>query len=722
MTNPRIHVDFESRSLVDLLKLGADVYARDWTTTPTMLAIDCEELGVSGVVDFMRDAQYYAQVYPNIQSPITLQYKPPVPKVISEANERGFVFVAHNARFEQALWYHICHLKWGWPMPQKWSCTAARARYWGIRASLDGAASDLEIVHQKNPKGKDFINNFCKPRKYKGPKKDGIVSLLWKEPKDDPQGWQEGLEYCLDDVKAEKGIDALLPDLPDFEQKIWELDFKLNTRGIPIDVQSVERALQFSNYFTQVNNKIFDDITNLRPTQRDKVLSYINQREEIENLGDLRSKTLRRIVRSELPHDLQAVIDIRLETSKASIRKLETMVKCTDSDGRARGLFLYGGAHTMRWSAKRIQPQNFTRPDPDMPQEYLFDFLEAHGYWDHPTMTGLLADELPTQPNWITEAGYRFIRPLSYLSAGMRGFIKPENGKKFVVADLAQIEVRTNMWLARCNWVLDAFRKGQDIYVKFAAEQMYNDNYDDYFEFKGNELVVRKAFKLKRQKAKSAELGCGYQMGGAAFVAYCDNVDLIIDEEEAKSIVRQYRQGHPELADYNVGMWARAEQAAIAAVDNEGQIFQLANCGISYRVHRIDSARFWLICTLPSGRHIAYYRPKLHYGTGWGGKPKTTLTFRTEWNGQSYRESTYGGKLVENFVQATARDICAVGALNAEAAGYKVIGLVHDETITEVDIDFGSADDLAAHLCRMPAWVTDLPLAAEGSVMMRYGK
>lgn len=721
MTVPRIHVDFETRSLIDLIKLGADVYARHWSTTPTMLSIICDELGVEGVRDFLADEQYYAQVYPNVQKPTAFKYSPPIPEPIQYAIDNDFVFVAHNARFEQTIWYHICHLKWGWPMPRKWSCTDARARYWGIRASLEGAASDLEITFQKNPEGKEFIKNFCTPRKYKGPKRDGIVQLLWKEPKDDPEGWQKGLKYCLDDARAEKGIDALLPDLPPFEQAIWELDFKLNTRGLPIDIKSVERALQFSNYYTQVNHKIFDEITNLRPTQRDKVLEYINQREEIEQLGDLRSKTLRRINRSELPADLQSVIDIRLETSKASIRKLETMLKCTDGDGRARGLFLYGGAHTMRWSAKRIQPQNFTRPDPDLPQEYLFEFLQDNGCWDVPSMQGLLADELPKQPNWITEAGYRFIRPLSYLSAGMRGFIKPQEGKKFVVADLAQIEVRTNMWLARCNWVLDAFRKGQDVYVKFASECMYNEPYEDYFEFKGNKQVVKSAFKLKRQKAKSAELGCGYQMGGLAFVAYCDNVDLIIDEEEAKAIVRQYRQGHPELADWNVGMWARAERAAIAAVENEGQVFKLANCAISYHVHRIDSERYWLICTLPSGRHIAYYRPKLHQGMAFG-KPKTKLTFRTEWNGKSYRESTYGGKLVENFVQATARDICAVGALNAEAAGYNVIGLVHDETITEVDIDFGSAEDLAAHLCRMPEWITDLPLEAEGTVMMRYGK
>lgn len=721
MSVPRIHVDFESRSISDLLKLGADVYARHWTTTPTMLGIVCKHLNVRGVRDFMADANHYAQVYPNVQSRPTKYYSPPVPDVIQTACDDDYVFVAHNARFEQALWYHICHKLWGWPMPRKWSCTAARSRYWGLRASLHGATSDLELPDQKNEAGKQFIKEFCIPRKYKGPKKDGIITQLWKEPSHDPAGWAKGLEYCLDDVDAEIGIDNLLPDLPEFEQAIWDLDFKMNTRGMPMDMKAVERAVQFSGYYTEVSNKIFEEITQLRPTQRDKVLEYINQREQIEQLGDLRSKTLKRIVRTDMDADLQSVVDIRLETSKASVRKLETMLKCTDDDGRARGLFLYGGAHTMRWSAKRIQPQNFTRPDPDMPQDYLFDYLHTDQYWNAAKDWSIFGDEMPQGPNWIDEAGHRFVRPLSYLSTSMRGFIKPEPGNKFVVADLAQIEVRVNMWLSRCNWVLNAFRQKQDVYVKFAAEVMYNEPYENYFYQDGPHLKLRSEFKLKRQKAKSAELGCGYQMGGPAFQRYCDNVDLMIDEAEAIAIVKQYRQGHPELADYNIGMWARAEKAAIAATLNEGHTFALANCGISYHVHRLDPIRYWLICTLPSGRHIAYYRPKVRKGIRFG-REVYKLSFRSEWNGKSYREDTYGGKLNENFVQATARDICAVGALNAEAAGYSVIGLVHDETITEVPQDFGSADELSRLLCQMPEWITDLPVEAEGSVMMRYGK
>lgn len=727
MKIPRIHVDFEARSLVNLLKLGADVYARHWSTSPTMLSIIAPHVGVAYVEDFLLGVPGYQQsVYP-FAKPDDLHFrmiKPPCPPIILQAIREGWVFVAHNARFEQTLWYHICHLRWGWPIPLKWSCTAARSRYWGIRASLEGAGSDLEIVHQKNTDGKEFINNFCKPRKWKGAQKLGIVKELWYEPQDDPVGWRRGLLYCLDDGYAEMEIDALLPDLPPFEQAIWDLDFKINIRGLPIDTVSVERAIQFSDHFTEFNFRRFDEITALRPTQRDKVLEYINQREEIEQLGDLRSKTLKRLTQAEMSPELRDVVQIRLETSKASIKKLETMRACTDDDGRARGLFLYGGAHTMRWSAKRIQPQNFTRPNPDAPASFMFDYLQSDCWRTIGDNGGPPLDELPQQPEWVAEAGRRFIRPLNYLSTSMRGFIQAPKGFKLVVGDYAQIEARVLAWIARCMWLLEAFGRHDDVYTRFAGDHMYRRPYDEYFELVQGKRKIKKVFARERQIAKSAVLGCGFGLGAPKFVEYCDNSDLIITLEESETTIKAYRSAHVEIADRNIGIWSRLERAAIIATAEwrtwENRV-ELGNTGISYHVHRIDNERYWLVCTLPSGRHIAYYRPKVRLGTKWG-RTCEILSFRTEWNGKSYREDTYGGKLTENTVQAIARDVCATGALNAEAAGYPLIGLVHDELITLPPLDFGTPDGLCTEMCRLPAWITDLPVEAEGGTMDRYGK
>lgn len=727
MTALRTHIDFETRSLADLRTLGVDVYAQHYSTQPIMMQFKVPGFTQGTKVhDFLLGVPGYQDSIFPFKTPDHMAFrmvKPPCPPEILAAIARGDTFVAHNARFEQGIWYWICHLQWGWPNPVKWSCTAARSRYWGLRASLEGSGSDLEIIFQKDENGTQFINDFCKPRKYKGAKKLGIVKELWYEPQQNPEGWQRGLVYGGRDVEAAEEIDAILPDLPEFEQATWELDFKMNTRGLPIDIKSVHRAIEFSAYYTDIAFKRFDEITSLRPTQRDKVLEYINQREDIENLGDLRSKTLKRLVKTDLPDDLREIVDIRLETSQASIKKLETMARCTDKDGFARGLFLYGGAHTMRWSAKRIQPQNFKRGDATV-QARMFDFLEFDG-WDEPSMFGHNGgpplDELPRQPEWLARAGLMFPRPLGDLSMSMRGFIAAPKGKKIVAGDYAQIEARVLAWLARCMWLLEAFRNGDDVYTRFAGDHMYNRPYEDYFEHVDGYKSIKKQYKRERQVAKSAVLGCGYGLGARKFVEYCDNMDLAITQDESDRTIQIYRTAHMEIADPTVGLWARVDTAAKLAVANENSVIELANTGITFKVHRLDGERYWLIVTLPSGRHIAYYRPKLRLGMKWG-RTVEILSFRKEWNGKSYREDTYGGKLVENIVQATARDVCAQGALNAEAAGFPVHGLVHDEIITLPDDDFYGHIELCKLMCTLPAWITDLPVEADGATMLRYGK
>lgn len=717
----RTHLDFETRSLVDLRVLGEHVYARHWSTAPLMLTYGTAPKGETptfGILDFFQDVPGYAEAqYPQCLTPWLRIFKVPCPQWWLDAVARDDIFVAHNARFEQVITHYILHLQWGWPMPRRWSCTAARSRYFGIRASLDGSGSDLELAHQKDDRGKQFINDFCKPRKYKGAKKLGIIKELWYEPAENPTGWQTGKEYCISDGQTEADIDAVLPDLPEFEQAAWEWDFKINTRGVPIDLQAVSRASEFSTYFTARAFAQFEELTALRPTQRERVLEYLQQREEIDNLGDLRSKTLKRLTKGDFPADLQQVIDIRLDCSLASIKKLDTMGKTTDADGRARGTHLYGGAHTMRWSSKRIQTQNMKRGDADE-QARVMAFL-AMPDWSKPApaIAGINSADMPQVPTWVVEAGWHFIRPLRSLSQSMRGFIAAPEGQVLRAADFSQIEARVLVWLARCDWLLQAFRDKVDPYCKFAGEYMYSRPYDDYFEFKNGKRKVRHEYARERQIAKSAVLGAGFGLGKKKFVEYCDNSDIIITQEEADATIGAYREAHPEV----VTLWKRVEDAAIAAVTNPGHKFSLGGTGVSFYTWHIDSERYWLVIELPSGRCLHYYRPKVEVGVSWG-RPKEMLSFRTEWNGKSYREGTYGGKLVENIVQAVARDILVVGGLNAEAAGYASVMLVHDENVTLVDKDFGSHQELCTLMCQQRAWVTDLPVEAEGASMLRYGK
>lgn len=727
----RTHIDFESRSLVDI-KLGEHAYARHWSTSPLMLTIGTAPKGIQPehfeTIDFFKVPGYAQHVYPLLrEEQISYDlFKVPCPPAILSAIARGDTFVAHNARFEQALYYYICHLRWGWPLPVHWSCTAARSRYFGIRASLEGTASDLEVLTQKDARGKQFINDFCKPRKYVGAKKLGKVKELWYEPHENPRGWQIGLEYCEIDGRTEADVDAILPDLPPFEQQAWEWDFAINTRGVPIDVQSVERAIAFSDHFTNTANARFEAITNLRPTQRDRVLEYLNQREEIDNLGDLRSKTLKRLVQNEFPADLQDAIQIRLDTSLASVKKLQMMRVCADpADGCARGGHLWHGAHTSRWTHKRIQTGNMKRGDKETAVR-MFEYFENDEWWPPgfgdnggPPALDLFQEgpkEALDKPAWVDAAEWRFPRPLASLSVSMKGFIKPLPGHELIDADYSQIEARVLAWLARCEWLLTAFRNKQDPYVKFAAEHMYKVNYDDCFEIKNSERVVAKHFKRQRQVSKSAVLGAGYGLGPPQFVEYCDNSDLIITLEESRETIAAYRDAHPEI----VALWERFERAAILAVVNGGQVYHIGSTGVKFYVWRIDSERFWLVREDPSGSCQHYYRPKIELVQRWG-KTVEQLTFRKEWNGMSFRDSTYGGKLVQNACEKIARDILIVGGRNAEAAGYPTIMLVHDSNVTMPLKGHGSPEELAVLMCKQEPWITDLPIAAEATRLQRYG-
>ena len=704
----RVHVDFETRSTVDLRTRGSTIYAQHWTTSPLMLAVVTDSS--RGVFDFINWlAAYKTSIYPacSENDPFLHAYKPTIPGYIKAYIDADAVFVAHNARFEQDIWWWICHKRWGWPMPRRWSCTAARARYWGLRASLDGCASDLELPLQKMDT--DFIKTFCIPRKYKGPKKNGIITELWAEPHELPRQWEEGIEYCLNDALVEQQIDNMLPDLPDFEQRVWELDFNINTHGIPIDTDNLAKAIHFSDHYAQHALQRFNAITSYNPTQRDRVLEYLNQREEMEKLSNLRSKTLNRIVQNDLPFDLRDVINIRLDSSRASVKKLEAMRIAASPDNRARGTFLYYGAHTGRWSAKRLQPHNFIRSD-GKPASIMFKYL-ASGTWN----MGLSNSGMP---DWVDTADVLFPRPLKTLAESMRGFIKAPDGQIIISGDYSQIEARVLAWLANCATLLHSFSTKEDVYVRFAADYMYRRQYTDYF---GGDSKVLPSLANERQMAKSAVLGCGFQLGTNGFQEYCDNLDIIISEDEAAATIKAYRSAYPEISDYNTGLWARVNWCAIQAVDNEGQTIQLYGTPITFHVYRIDQERWWLICTLPSGRHIAYYRPKTDTINQWG---KPVLSYRTEWMGKTYREQTYGGKLVENIVQGVARDICAIGALNSQSRGFNVFMLVHDEIVTLCNDDNTDNNKIVLKQCLLdlPAWCEGLPLDADIKAMHRYSK
>jgi DNA polymerase len=409
-----------------------------------------------------------------------------------------------------------------------------------------------------------------------------------------------------------------------------------------------------------------------------------------------------------LPADIRDVINIRLDCSRASVKKLQSMVDNTSPDGFARGLFLYYGAHTGRWSGKRLQPQNFIRGS-TAHADVMFRFLDGASWHGGINDNGI--------PIWVDSADMLFPRPLKSLAQSMRGFIKAPGDNFILSGDYAQIEARVLAWLANCETLLRAYAAGEDVYVRFAADNMYRRHYGEYFGLDGHILP---GLADERQRAKSAVLGCGFQLAAKGFQAYCDALDIVISLEEAEFIVAAYRNAYPEIADYRTGLWARANWCAIQAVQHEGERVTLWGTEITYHVHRLDKERYWLLCTLPSGRHIAYYRPKADDYNRWG---QPMLTFRNEWHGRTQREDTYGGKLVENIVQAVARDICAIGAMNCAKAGFDLTALIHDEIVAIHPANDNYAKSVFRNcLLDVPAWCKGLPLDADVKAMRRYSK
>lgn len=395
-------------------------------------------------------------------------------------------------------------------------------------------------------------------------------------------------------------------------------------------------------------------------------------------IEDLRKATVDSWIQNVDNPKLKRILEIRAQGGKSSTAKLEAIKNRVCPDDRVRDILVYHGASTGRWAGAGIQVQNFPR---------------GVGYNSDKVLECLLLDDLD-----VFEMMYPDV--INAISAGLRGFIISEEGHDFVTADFAQIEARVVMMLAGCQRGIEDFRHGRDIYLALAQE-IYK-------------RPLTKKDKEERQLGKVGVLGCGFQMGAARFKEHAKNqAGLIISEELAEKTVKTYRETYPEV----VKLWYAQERAAILSVKNPGRIF--TEGPIKWKVQGN-----FLYCRLPSGRCLAYPDPAIKViKTKWD-TDKESLTFMAvntitkQWD----REHTYGGKLVENIVQATARDLMANGMLNTEKAGYKSVMTVHDEVISEVPEGFGSVEEFEKLLSTPPEWAKDYPIKAEGWRGKRYRK
>lgn len=671
-------VDFETRSFLSVINVGAWRYAEDITTE-----ILCMGYRIG-----------------DGERKIWLPFQP-FPQEILDHIAAGGMFEAHNVQFERAIWILILHRRMGIPVPTNWKDTLAVCASKGIPLSLDKAGAALNLPIQKNQRGKYLLTALCMPKWGTNKEPDRIY-------REDPDLLEELYGYCLDDIDSEGCLGDTIGDLPPSEYGLWCLDQRINQRGVRLDLDAVECALLLIDQIADSLNGKLRKITDgevQKATQRDRLLQWLRAH-DLPHLKDLRKETLEDLLTKDadgvyirlknVRPDTVRALEIRAQLAKSSTKKLEKMIDTVSSDGRVRGLLQYCGAFTGRWAGRLVQPQNFPRATITNAQSD-----KGKAYLD----MGLLLEHIKTKQ--ITDI---YDNPMEAIASSLRGMFISDPDKVFRICDFSAIEARVTFWVARCNLGLEVFHKSD----RGESEDIYCVTASDLVGYE----VKKSTEKGERQLGKITVLGCGYQMGPDKLQFQAETAyKVILSEEDAKNMVGVYREKYKEVK----WLWYGLNDAAIDTVKT-GKTHTYGN--IAYQLVN-DKAGQWLTCILPNGRRLWYYDPVVEQvSVPWGGM-KDSLTYmgRDNKKGGSWgRIRTYGGMLTENVVQAISRDLMAEAMIRVEQAGYPIVLTVHDEIISEVAKDHGSQEEFEELMKAVPSWAKGCPIEVEGGSVTRYQK
>lgn len=570
---------------------------------------------------------------------------------------------AFNAQFER-----VCLSRYlGIPYyldPSQWRCTMVLAQELGLPASLERCAEYLSLAQKKDAAGKNLIKYFsmpCKPTKANGGRTRNL-------PKHDPEKWQLFIDYCIQDVVVEMAIGDKLSALS-ISPREWDyyaVDQRINDRGVGLDNDLVQSALYCKDAKMAALASELKKITQLdNPNSRNQLLSWLKER------GYQAKGLTKADVQKELEAatgEVKRVLELKLQTSMSSLKKYEAMERAECSDGRVHGLLqFYGASRTGRWAGRVVQVQNLAR-------NYLRDLDDARNLVKKRDIDGIeiLYDSLNDTLKQLVRTA----------------FVAGEE-KDFYVSDFSAIEARVIAWYAKENWRLEVFATHGKIY-EASASQMFH-------------IPIEDVDKNLRQKGKVAELALGYQ-GGPGALKQMGALEMGVPEEELPELVENWRRANPNIVQF----WKDVQRAAIKALKTRSTI-KLGKL-------KFKRSRGFLFIQLPSGRNLAYTKATVEAGD-YGDK----IVYEGQGDKAYFtRQETYGGKLVENIVQATARDVLAEALLRLEEAGYPVVFHVHDEAIVETsDTDIETINNLMA---QAPDWAAGLPLNSEGYVTKYYKK
>jgi len=714
----KLTIDFESRSTVDLRKTNAWVYAEHPSTQIMCLAFK-EDGQLPGIWVPPSVTNLYNMADLMISCPPEFYFEPYKEGVLGCLDDADII-EAHNLEFEIALW--TCKMvPLGFPDLRqepyfsKLRCSAAAAAMQALPRALGNAGAALDLNTQKDKAGHSLMMKMCKPRKPRKAEReadpDWESKNWWHE---EPQDLLRQAIYCARDVDAEHALSSVLRGLPEDELQVWRLDQKANWHGVVVDQDLCRKMITVRDDYLAHIKAEFKSITGFSPSQNVKLAQWLTthgvqtdtvDKERIEELLDFNDRCQ--------AGPIKRALEIRQQFAKTSLAKLDTALNSINSDGRMRSNLMYHGASTGRWSGKGMQLQNLPSRNLIKTIGTCTDLLR--GGADLQTISMVYGDEVQLA-----------------LSSCIRGVLRSAPGKQLYAADFSSIEGRVLAWLANDQHIIQGYIDGLDMY-KVAASSVYGKSYDQIT-------------KSERQVGKIPELGGGYGGGWRAYANFARKEKLRCPPEivakiteadywdwwvkkEDRTEANRFTQQEAEYCKWfspivqawrnnrpgTVALWRGLEDACKAAVKAPGSHYSYN--GIWFCVDREDFLRI----RLPSKRVLYYYRPRI--GTRRG---KEQIYFmgndsvKNRW-GVIF---TYGGKLVENVVQAIARDLMREAMIRIDEAnlGIDLLFTVHDEIVEEGPAGAITQDQFESLMAVVPDWAVGCPIGAEGWIGEYYRK
>jgi DNA polymerase len=661
-------LDFESKSAANLPKVGADNYSKHPSTDALCVGFAMGD----GPVDLLVPGDF--------------EFAPFLDYVAA-----GGIVEAWNVPFELAMWNNVMVRRYGWPVlpPEQCVCLMAQSYAMAMPGSLENAAPAFGIDHRKDMAGNRIMMQLSQPREIL-PNGD----IVWWTEEEFPEKFQALYAYCKKDVVVEREIKKRAVPLSASELKVWQMDYRINQRGIQIDREAVAAALELVTTEKGRLNERIREVSNnaiATCTAVKQITDYLKIRGC--NVPDGIAKEAAKDILKDpaTPPDCKEVLILRQEAGKSSTAKLESMLGRAGVDHRLRGMFQYHGATTGRWAGRGPQPQNLPRSSlPQSSIDAVFGLLHTEGAQAGPTIDMLYGP------------------PLSVLSECLRGFFVAREGHEFVGADFSNIEGRVLAWLAGEDWKCRAF----EAYDRGELPDIYIQGYSRSFG-----IPLSAVTDFQRQVGKVMELALGFGGGKGAFQQMAKGYGVRMKDAQAEEIKVAWREVHPATVNF----WRELEEAALAAILNPGSIFAAGAEGRRIKFRMVGS---FLWCRLPSGRALCYPYPKVELvETPWGAlKDGVTYMSMNSLTNEWERTKTYGGSFAENVTQATASCLLRDAMLRIDSPEIPVVLHVHDDICTEPRRGTITVKEFEKRMAERPPWATGLPIAAKGYARARYGK